>query len=167
MKQPEEERFMSNNLLLEEAIKKVPQDKYEKFIEQLELESVFLSSVEFERLLDAHLQEISEIRVEMEQNFSFENLPEYNKTFTLSKYTIFGIAANRKIFKLNIEISSEFSFKTIPFDKYIFTIFSNTTLKMITFPYLRAIVSQIIANSGLGLLTLPLLKRLSKTENEI
>jgi len=167
MKHQEEEKFISSNLQLEEAIKKVPQDKYEKFINQLELESIFLSSLEFERLLDAHLQEISEIRVEMEQNFSFENLPEYNKSFTLSKYTIFGIAANRKIFKLNIEISSEFSFKTIPFDKYIFTIFSHTTLNMITFPYLRAIASQVIANSGLGLFTLPLLKKLSKTENEI
>jgi len=150
---------------LEEAQKKVSPEQYRHFLEQLELEEIFVSKISSELFLNKKYSSKDSVNIEIKIKSYFENIEKY--TFGSNVYDIKIKSGNKILLKSKIEITAQFSYKEIPFDENYFKIFDDLSLQMMLFPYARLNINRILADAGLGYLTLPMKKSFfTKNKNQ-
>ncbi len=150
-------------LPLKEVKEKVSSEQYRDFLAQIDLQSIFVSNIEFERAVDIDynrkLKEVPPVtELKLEENPDFLDVEDEKTAFCSIEYTFTAIEDGLILFEGKAEYVAEFRYEKTGFDEFYFSIFYMNTLKMMLFPYLRACLGRIIADTGMGNLTLPLMK---------
>ena len=150
-------------LPLDEVMEKVSPEQYREFLAQINLRSVFLSNIQFERAVDINfIRNIKEVppvaEIKLGETPSYFNRDEEKTTFCAIEYSFAAIEDGVTLFEGKAEYVAEFQYEKIGFDEFYFSIFHVNSLRMMLFPYFRACMGRLIADTGMGNLTLPLLK---------
>jgi preprotein translocase subunit SecB len=135
--------------------KTVTPRKYSSLLNYVELKKLgFLEIVS--RLFPENLAE-GEIKVDTNNEVEIET-HEASKTFSvIDKYVINGTIGEKKIFEINLKVIALFESKVNPESDFL-AIFEKNTLKIITYPYVRELVSGLTTKMGLPALFLPIWK---------
>jgi len=135
--------------------KTVTPDKYSSLLNFVELRKLgFLEIVS--RVFPENLAE-GEIKVDTTNEVELQS-HEASKTFSaMDKYVINGTIGEKKIFEINLKVIALFESKVKPENEFL-AIFEKNTLKIITYPYIRELVSGLTAKMGLPALFLPIWK---------
>lgn len=150
-------------LPLNQVIEKVSPEQYRDFLAQINLRSIFVSKIEFERAVDINynrkLQEVPPVtELKLDEKPDFLNIEDEKTAFCSIEYTFTAIEDGLILFEGKAEYVAEFRYEKTGFDQLNFSIFYMNTLKMMLFPYFRACMGRIIADTGMGNITLPLIK---------
>ncbi len=153
----------TTNLPLKEVKDKVSPEQYREFLAQINLSSVFLANIEFERAVDINfIRNIKEVapvaEIKLEETPSFFNREEEKTAFCAIEYTFAAIEDGLTLFEGKAEYVAEFQYEKMGFDEFYFSIFHMNSLRMMLFPYFRACMGRLIADTSMGNLTLPLIK---------
>ncbi len=147
-------------VVVKEAAEKVSPEEYQKFINQLKLETIFLSAVKFEKVADAHLRDLRGAIIDLPKpQGNFINSKDPKKVFATLTYKATIIDEDDKsLLDAEIAYTAEFSYETTQFDKYNFSIFFDLSLLHMMHPYFRRSLDQLISESYMGHFIMPLLK---------
>ncbi|MCK5832945.1 hypothetical protein KAH81_04650 [bacterium] len=144
---------------IKEATDKVSPEEYQKFINQLKLETIFLSSIKFNKVADAHLRDLRGATIDLPKpQGSFINSKDPQRAFATLTYNATIVDSDEELLEAEIAYTAEFSYETTQFDIYNFTLFFEFSLLNILHPYFRRTLDQLISESYMGHFIMPLLK---------
>ena len=150
-------------LPLEEALKNVSPEEYDNFIEQIQLESIFLSKHNFDRALDSHLKDNAKLNISSKTAY-YTNCEELQRTFGSIEYELKIVNGDYELFNASFEFTAEFTYENQSFDENTFSIFLNNSLQAMLHPYIRAYISHLMSESDMGHFTLPMMKMFTQKE---
>ncbi|MGV2384308.1 MAG UNVERIFIED_CONTAM: hypothetical protein LOD86_03430 [Thermobifida fusca] len=137
----------------ESAVPAISPDEYSAFIQQIELQDIWLREARVTNNLGPQTPEQSTLKFEVDA--TWEPLPGGFRA--LHRYRVLFETTDELLAEIDVTFGVDFT-SDIPMTDEIFAIFQDVNLPVNTWPYLREFVATVMSRMGWAIFTIPAFK---------